>query len=177
MLLVHAPCCYAGFIDFTVEEVNLSSKLSRGITLKAPFVSSPMDTVTEQEMAIGMALNGGIGIIHNNQSAEEQAEMVRAVKRFKNGFIVDPVCILPTTTIEEVDALITKYGFSGFPVTENGRSGSKLIGFVSRRDTDFLEDRTKPISGVMTPAADLVVATEPCVLSEANRALRDSKKG
>lgn len=166
-----------GFIDFTVEEVGLSSKFTRGITLKVPLVSSPMDTVTEADMAIAMALMGGIGIIHSNCTAEEQAAEVRKVKRFKNGFITDPLCVLPTATIGDVEQLVKSHGFSGFPVTETGLPGSKLLGIVSRRDTDFLEDRTRPVSEVMTPLADLVLAREPCTLTVANEILRDSKKG
>lgn len=106
-----------GKIDFPSSKVNLATKLTKKISLNAPFVSSPMDTVTESEMAIHMALLGGIGIIHHNCSAEEQAEMVRKVKKYENGFINQPVVISPQLTVGEVKIMKREFGFAGFPVT------------------------------------------------------------
>jgi IMP dehydrogenase len=106
-----------GYIGFAASDVNLDSPVTKRITLRTPFVSSPMDTVTEHEMAIHMALQGGLGVIHHNCSAEAQAEMVQKVKRFENGFIMDPVVIGRSTTVGEVKALKEKWGFGGFPVT------------------------------------------------------------
>lgn len=106
-----------GYVGFSSVDVGLKTKLTKKITLQTPFVSSPMDTVTEAEMAIQMALLGGIGTIHHNCSAEEQAAMVRKVKTYENGFINSPVVVTPTTTIGEVRAMKEELGFSGFPVT------------------------------------------------------------
>lgn len=106
-----------GLINFPSSAVKLESKLTKKISLKSPFVSSPMDTVTEENMAIHMSLLGGIGIIHHNCSAEEQAEMVRKVKKFENGFINDPIVVSPEITVGELKALKKQVGFSSFPVT------------------------------------------------------------
>ncbi len=106
-----------GYIGFPASTVDLTSKLTRNITLKTPFTSSPMDTVTESNMAIHMALLGGVGVVHHNCSIEEQAEMIMKVKRFENGFILDPIVISPSTTVAEARALKERWGFGGFPVT------------------------------------------------------------
>ena len=106
-----------GYIGFPASDVQLDSPVTKRISLKTPFVSSPMDTVTEDEMAITMALQGGLGVIHHNCSPDAQADMVRKVKRFENGFINAPVVISPQTTVKEVIALKEKWGFGGFPVT------------------------------------------------------------
>ncbi|PSS28461.1 hypothetical protein M430DRAFT_47467 [Amorphotheca resinae ATCC 22711] len=164
-----------GYIGFAASEVNLDSPVTKRITLKTPFVSSPMDTVTEHEMAIHMALQGGLGVIHHNCSADEQAEMVRKVKRFENGFILDPVVISRNTTVGEVKALKEKWGFGGFPVTENGKLGSKLIGIVTNRDIQFEENTNLPVSAVMV--TDLITASYGTTLLEANKILSKSKKG
>lgn len=165
-----------GHISFGVDEVQLKTKLTSNIRLNIPFVSSPMDTVTEHKMAIGMALQGGIGFIHYNQSAEEQAYQVSKVKRFKNGFITDPKTLSPQHTIADVDDIKRVNGFSGVPITANGKMGSKLVGMVSNRDIDFVEDRTKKLSDVMTPADRLIVAKEPITLADANEILNKSKR-
>ncbi|KAK5126185.1 hypothetical protein LTR08_005003 [Meristemomyces frigidus] len=164
-----------GHIGFPAITVDLTSKLTRNITLKTPFTSSPMDTVTESNMAIHMALLGGVGVVHHNCSVEEQAEMIRKVKRFENGFITDPIVIKPTTTVAEARRLKESWGFGGFPVTENGTLRSKLIGIVTPRDTQFHADPNSPVTEIMS--TDLITAREGIALKEANSILSKSKKG
>ena len=106
-----------GYIGFAASEVALETPVTKRISVKSPLVSSPMDTVTEHSMAIHIALLGGLGVIHHNCSAEDQAEMVQKVKRFENGFILDPIVVSPSTTVGEAMALKDKWGFGGFPVT------------------------------------------------------------
>lgn len=164
-----------GYIDFYPSEVDLDTKLSRNITIKRPFISSPMDTVTEGNMAIAMALNGGIGIIHSNNTSEEQAEEVRKVKRYENGFITDPKCLSPDDTVEDIWTIKRQFGFSGIPITESGKMGSKLLGIVTNRDIDFEKDPSRKLKEIMT--TDILTAPKNISLLEANAILRDSKKG
>jgi len=166
-----------GHIGFGLADIDISSKMTRNITLQAPFVSSPMDTVTEHKMAIMMALQGGIGIIHSNMSIEEQAAEVHMVKKFKNGFITDPKCLSPEHTVQDVFRIKEELGFSSFPITEDGKMGGKLLGIISNRDTSFIEDNTAKIKEFMTPREQLTVAKEGVSLAEANEMLKKSKKG
>lgn len=166
-----------GHISFALGDVDISTKLTRNIALQVPFVSSPMDTVTEHKMAITMALQGGIGIIHSNMKAEDQATEVRRVKKFKNGFILDPICLSPESTLEEVYRTKESLGFSSFPVTDNGEMGGKLVGIISNRDTSFIEDPSVKVKEFMTPRDQLTCAKEGVSLEEANKMLKESKKG
>ena len=164
-----------GHIGFSIEDVDIETNLTRNLRIKRPLVSSPMDTVTESKMAIYMALLGGIGIIHYNNTIAEQAREVRLVKRFENGFITDPVTLGPDNIISDVDNIKETYGFSGIPITEDGTLNTKLIGIVTRRDIDFELDRTKKLREVMVDL--LITATAGISLAEGNKILKESKKG
>ncbi len=166
-----------GHISFGLDEVDISTKLTKKISLKVPFVSSPMDTVTEHKMAISMALQGGIGIIHSNFSVDDQAAEVRKVKRFKNGFITDPICLSPDSTVGDVMALKARHGYSGIPITDSGEMGGKLMGIVSNRDITFVSDSSMKLRQIMTPREKLSVAKQGVELAEANEILKETKKG
>ncbi len=164
-----------GHIDFAASDVELSTHITRRIALKNPICSSPMDTVTESQMAIGMALLGGIGIIHYNNTPEAQVAEVAKVKRFENGFITDPVVLSPKNAIADIDEIQSQQGFSGIPITEDGTLQGKLVGIVTNRDIDFEPDRGRLLEEVMVTS--LVTASEGVTLNEANNILRESKKG
>jgi len=164
-------------IGFGIDDIDISTNLTKKICLKAPFVSSPMDTVTESQMAIALALQGGIGLIHSNCSIEFQCTEVTKVKKFKNGFITDPVCLSPNHTMKDVRHIKTTLGYSGIPITESGSIGGKLVGIISNRDTSFVDDPEQRIEEFMTCRKDLSVAQDGISLSEANEILKESKKG
>ena len=144
------------------RDVDLASRLTRDITLNIPLVSAAMDTVTEAGLAIAMAQAGGVGIIHKNMSAENQALEVRRVKKFEAGVVVDPITVGPKTTIREVLELRRQYGISGLPVTE----GRALVGIVTSRDLRFQENLDQPVSAVMTPRDQLVTVGEGAAKEE-----------
>ena len=178
--IMESPYSYAyddliflpGYIDFTTDDISLETQLTRNISLKTPFVSSPMDTVTESAMAIKMALLGGIGIIHCNNTIEQQVKKVKKVKRFNNGFITKPVVFSPENTIQDI--LDQNLNFSGIPITETGRVGTKLVGLVSNRDIDYIEDTSTKLGDIMT--RNLVTAPQGITLNEASVKLLESKK-
>jgi len=166
-----------GHISFGSENIELSTKLTRNLSVNTPLISSPMDTVTETEMAVTLALVGGIGIIHCNQSIAEQEKMVSQVKRYQNGFIMDPYVLGPSNSVADVDKIKASEGFSGVPITDNGQLGGKLIGMVTSRDIDCVEDRRTKIEQVMTKQTKLVIGYEPITLREASQKLQKEKKG
>lgn len=168
-----------GFIDFPADKVETTCSLTKKIRLNTPFVSSPMDTVTEHAMAINMALLGGIGMVHNNNTAEEQADLVRKVKNFRHGFIDDPVVMNPDNTVADVLEAKKANGFCGFPVTDTGRLGGQLLGIVTSRDIDLIpeKERSKKVSACFTPKEKLITGKEGLTLTEAQDMLKASKKG
>lgn len=140
----------------TPNAVDLSTKLTREIDLKIPLVSAAMDTVTESRLAIAMALEGGIGIVHKNMSVERQAREVLAVKKYESGIIRDPITVSPQISIGEVLALTRAHNISGVPVTEGGQ----LAGIVTGRDLRFEKRMDAPVSAIMTPRERLVTVKE-----------------
>ncbi|WP_028883834.1 IMP dehydrogenase [Taylorella asinigenitalis] len=145
------------------KDTSLKTKLTRNINLNIPIVSAAMDTVTESSLAIAMAQEGGIGIIHKNMSADKQAQEVSRVKRHEFGIVIDPVTVSPQTTVREAIALQKSHGFSGLPVVENG----KLVGIVTNRDLRFEERYSELIANVMTPKERLVTMKETQTLDDA----------
>jgi len=156
--------------DFQPKDVNISTRLTRSIALNSPLLSAGMDTVTESRMAIAMARQGGIGIIHKNMSIEEQAMEVDKVKRSEHGVITDPFSLSPNHYVYEADALMAKYHISGVPITENG----VLVGIITNRDLRFEEDHTKKIYEVMTKE-NLVTAPSGTTMEEAKEILTKHK--
>lgn len=136
---------------------NLRTRLTREVFLNIPLVSAAMDTVSEAPLAIALAQEGGMGFIHKNMSAEEQADHVRRVKKYESGVVSDPVTIDPEATIADVNALSALHGFSGFPVVDKDNN---LVGIVTGRDLRFEQHLDQPVSSVMTPKERLVTVTE-----------------
>ena len=153
------------------NQVDLSTYLTKKIKLNIPMMSAGMDTVTEHRMAIAMARQGGIGIIHKNMSIEAQAEEVDKVKRSENGVITDPFSLTPDHTLGDADALMGKFRISGVPITE----GKKLVGIITNRDLKFEKDFSKKIKECMT-SEGLITAKEGISLEEAKAILAKSRK-
>ena len=152
------------------NQVDLTTYLTKKIKLNIPLMSAGMDTVTEHRMAIAMARQGGIGIIHKNMSIEAQAEEVDKVKRSENGVITDPFFLSPEHTLKDADELMAKFRISGVPITE----GRKLVGIITNRDLKFEEDFSKKIKECMT-SEHLVTAKEGITLMEAKRILAKAR--
>ncbi len=159
------------YSEVTPGMVDVSTYLTKKIRLNIPMMSAGMDTVTEHRMAIAMARQGGIGIIHKNMSIQEQADEVDKVKRSENGVITDPFFLSPEHTLRDADDLMAKYRISGVPITE----GRKLVGIITNRDLQFQEDYTVKIRDVMT-GENLITAKVGTTLEEAKKILSASKK-
>jgi len=150
--------------------VDVSTQFTRNIPLNVPIISSPMDTVTEADMAIALAQEGGMGIIHKNMSIEQQALEVDSVKRSEHGVIVDPLTLPPTASVGEAVHIMRERNIGGVPITENG----KLKGILTSRDLRFLDSTDDPVSEIMTKE-NLVTASGSTTLAEAERILLENK--
>jgi IMP dehydrogenase len=153
------------YSDILPKDTSLKTRLTCNISLSIPLVSAAMDTVTEARLAIAMAQEGGIGIIHKNLTAKEQAREVAKVKRFESGVVRDPITIPPDMKIREVIALSQQHGISGFPVVE----GSKVVGIITNRDLRFEEELDAEVRAKMTPRDKLVTIRDGANLAEAKR--------
>ncbi len=160
-----------GYSEVIPNQVDLTTYLTKSIRLNIPMMSAGMDTVTEHRMAIAMARQGGIGIIHKNMSIEDQAEEVDKVKRSENGVITDPFYLSPEHTLEDANELMAKYRISGVPITE----GKKLVGIITNRDLMFETDFSKKIKESMT-SENLITAKEGITLEEAKQILAKARK-
>ena len=147
------------------RDASLASKLTRDISLNTPLVSAAMDTVTEGRLAIAMASEGGIGIVHKNLRPSEQAREVAKVKRYESGVLRDPITISPDVTVRQVIQLSREHGFSGFPVLV----GKEVVGIITNRDLRFEEDLDAPVKNKMTPRERLITVKEGASLEEAKR--------
>ena len=159
------------YSEVTPNMVDLSTYLTKKVKLNIPMMSASMDTVTEHRMAIAMARQGGIGIIHKNMSIEAQAEEVDKVKRSENGVITDPFSLSPEHTLQDADNLMAKFRISGVPITE----GTKLVGIITNRDLKFETDFSKKIKESMT-SEGLITAPEGITLEEAKAILAKARK-
>ena len=154
-----------GYSEVLPNQVTLKTRLTRKINLNVPLISAAMDTVTEANLAIAMAQEGGIGIVHKNMTALEQAATVRAVKKFESGVVKDPITVTPTTTVREVLELTSAHKISGLPVVD----GKDLVGIVTGRDIRFESRLDTPVSAIMTPRERLVTVKE----GETTEAIKD----
>ncbi|MDB2665427.1 IMP dehydrogenase [Gammaproteobacteria bacterium] len=159
------------YTDFLPAEANLETKISRNISLKIPLVSAAMDTVTESRMAIALAENGGIGVIHKNNSITVQAALIKAVKKYESGVVRDPTTIKSTKTIEELMQLTNELSISGMPVVDQG----ELMGIVTSRDFRYADNLSDPVSTIMTPRAKLITVIEGTAQEEVKKLMYNNR--
>ncbi len=153
------------------KDTDVSSRVTRDITLNIPLVSAAMDTVTESAMAIQMAREGGLGIIHKNLSAERQAEQVDRVKRSESGMILNPITLHADAILQDAQALMARFSISGVPIVEEG---GKLVGIITNRDMQFETELSRPIAEVMT-SENLVTVPVGTTLEEAQTILHEHR--
>lgn len=158
-----------GYSEVLPTAIDLSTTLGKGINLKLPILSAAMDTVSEARLAIALAREGGLGVIHRNLTIEDQADEVDKVKRSESGMIVDPITLRPTDSLQDAEDIMSRYRISGVPITENG---GKLIGILTNRDIRFVEDYSHPISAYMT-SKNLVTAPLGTTLDDARAILQE----
>ena len=144
------------YSDILPVNVDLSTQLTKDIKLQTPILSAAMDTITESQMAITLASEGGVGIIHKNLSIEDQAKQVRFVKKYESGVINDPITASASSTVQEINEITEKYGISGVPIVDK----NKLIGIVTNRDLRFVENMNTKVTSIMTPKDKLVTVGE-----------------
>jgi IMP dehydrogenase len=152
------------------SKVDLSTELSAVVRLNIPLISAAMDTVTEARLAIALAREGGLGVIHRNMSVEEQAAEVDKVKRSESGMIVDPITLAPEATVADAESIMGRYHISGVPIVENG---NRLVGILTNRDVRFVEDYSQPVRDYMTPSPRLVTAPVDTTLAQAQKLLQE----
>ena len=155
-------------------ETDVSTQLTRRIRLNVPLVSAPMDTVTESALAIALAQEGGLGVVHKNLSIDDQVSEVKKVKRSANGIIPDPVVLGADAAVGDARSIMTEQLISGVPITDNGRRDGRVVGIVTRRDMTFLADESQPVSQVMTKDR-LITAPPDTTLKQAERILNRAK--
>ncbi|MEM8659650.1 MAG: IMP dehydrogenase, partial [Pseudomonadota bacterium] len=160
-----------GYSEVVATDVSLKTRLTQSIDLNMPLVSAAMDTVTEYRLAIAMAQEGGIGIIHKSMTIAEQAEQVRKVKKFESGMVKDPITIQQTASVAELIELTSAYGISGVPVLD----GKDLVGIVTKRDVRFESNPEKLVSAIMTPRDKLVTVKEGADSDEVQRLLHQHR--
>ena len=159
------------YSEILPSQVSLATNLTRNIKLNTPILSAAMDTVTESQMAITIAGEGGLGIIHKNMTIEEQARQIRIVKKFESGVINDPVTASPSMTIEEINQITERYNISGVPIVDN----NLLVGIVTNRDLRFVDDLNLQVSEIMTPKKRLITVNENFTKDEVISALRKNR--
>ena len=161
-----------GFSDVLPKDVSLKTRLTRNLSLNIPLLSAAMDTVTEARLAIAMAQEGGIGIIHKNMTMTQQAAEVRKVKKHESVIVKDPVTVSPKAKLEDLLAMARENGFSGFPVVE----GETLVGIVTERDMRFQPNHGDSVADIMTPRERLITVKEGTDLETSKAKMRDGRQ-
>ncbi len=159
------------YSEILPSDVNLTTKLTNKIELKIPILSAAMDTVTEAKMAISLASEGGIGIIHKNMSIDEQAHQIKMVKKYESGVIKDPITANPSMSVKEIYDITKKYGISGVPIVDK----NILVGIVTNRDLRFVDNLNLSVTKIMTPKKRLVTVKENYTKEEVISALRKNR--